>query len=1145
MLAALRRVADYTVVVAVAASLYFAMSLTITGPARADLINNGGMEKPGTGSNLFDGWDDYRWEGEGEVTVLDKGAYSGKRAAIIKGSGPGKIAIFQSIKLPPCTYTLSAMVASNDIVPGQWSQAGALYVSFSDGTNSMNPLLKGSSGWRRMTFTFQVPSALETTIYFFNYGSGELFVDDVSLEAQSPCGSEAKPSFELAATESAPLAYSLPPTVEDRVLEGYCKRPDFKSHALCTWPASAPADGAAEVHATAPKVLADFTDINPFEAPSLLGAKSWKSIDVGSGRRAARLSGNGVLYGDNSTGIAANWVGYDWLEIDAENTGSAPQTLTLEIRDDKTKDYWSRLNWEISLPPGRSTAFVPLQSFVGEKSVIKERRRLDLAHLTRLVLTTAEGAADVIVHKLVLQPEKPYENDFAELIKLDLGPVSGPVEHGFTQVTSGSTYSAKRGYGISADAQIGGVEDRRHPDDLMRDWISFNKGGLDFDLPNGKYRVWMMMEDPGYWEYYPSFLGRRVMANGKTVVDETRSEQDFLGRYFHFDNVEDLPGDDIWKTYIGERYIPTTFETEVVDGQLKLRFDSFGDPRATTVSAILIYPEEQAAKGEAFIGELWERLKRDYGREYREVLPVAPNYSATAGNAFDGALSVFQRPISQNVAAREWPRADEMVSQLKLTMAQGERAVLMAGLHANSALSLIGAELKLDGVAFAPLHVRYKFTRVNQDGTAYASLPRVTDPLRVSDAQPLDFPAGRTHSLWFDLDATGVKPGVHKGALKLTMAGGKTQSIPVSVEVAPWELPKADVPFGYLGIAPTYPGTKYLGITQRQVSEMRDSLKIIKDHGFTGITGGLGGPNFDGYKMGRPSIDVRKADLSVSAIKDVFGPSIDVDSYLGLEISGLPSTVSDEVIEEYKKTGKDVVRDVLTSVHEYSQMRGWPPIVQAIGDEPSGDDIARVASLGRTYRDSGTGIKTSVYTSFGKMDDPAAVFAGTVDRLYLNYHTEAAIRGILDRGSECALYNQVGRYRRGAYLFKVKKLGCRGMLRFAWSSVHADPWYDLDGRESDYAAVYTHMDGKLRLSVDFLRLRESVSDYRYLLKVEQLLATAPDGPARQQAQVWLDGVAARMPGGSGTKDMDDAELATMRREADQHIRQLSGPVAAN
>lgn len=113
-------------------------------------------------------------------------------------------------------------------------------------------------------------------------------------------------------------------------------------------------------------------------------------------------------------------------------------------------------------------------------------------------------------------------------------------------------------------------------------------------------------------------------------------------------------------------------------------------------------------------------------------------------------------------------------------------------------------------------------------------------------------------------------------------------------------------------------------------------------------------------------------------------------------------------------------------------------------------------------------------------------------------------------------------------------------MQFAFSSVHADPWYDLDGREDEQVAVFAHRDGSLRPALDFLRYREAVDDYRYHLKLEHAIEAAADGPTRRAAANWLDQTLDRIAVGSEERPAwRDDELDDVRRAAAEHIDALT------
>jgi hypothetical protein len=316
-------------------------------------------------------------------------------------------------------------------------------------------------------------------------------------------------------------------------------------------------------------------------------------------------------------------------------------------------------------------------------------------------------------------------------------------------------------------------------------------------------------------------------------------------------------------------------------------------------------------------------------------------------------------------------------------------------------------------------------------------------------------------------------------------------------------------------------------------------VRLLHDFGMTAFTGGIGGPSFNGYSSGQLRMDFTRANMSIQAILKAAKPT-EINTYGGLEISGLTLNASNDTMAEYKRPFTLVLDDVLTAIKGNGQLRGWPPLLHSIGDEPTGDDIDRVVAVGKLFKASSAGARTAVFTSFRDERDPAAKLAGVVDRIYLNDHSEAAIRLVQARGSECSLYNQVGRYRLGIYLYKARSLGCRGNLRFAASSVHADPYYDLDGRESDYTAVFSHPDGRFRLNIGLIRLRDAINDYRCLQKLEQSLAASSDGPAKKEAQRWLTGLLGEMKVGANDQTQwTSARLGEVRQTCRGHIGRLT------
>ena len=1100
-------------------------------PAHAQkqfLINPGfqGLNPDGT----FTGWTHFVWHGQGRVTPTDV-TVNGAKAAMIANVGPAKQAIFQSISLPRCGYKLTTTMAASELLPGEWGQAASIVIVYANGRTIARNVYKSDSDWRRVEVTFGVPEPQDVIVYFFNYGSGAVFVANPKLEALDDCGQPAD-GFSVAQNVEAPLNFEPPIAIEDTLLAGYCRDPQFGAREVCK------RLGAADLTAFRANAPKDPLVIKGLARNS--NARTWSgAVDAALKQYPGALvvEPDQYLRADVRSGLAGDWRGYDRLSFSVINPTSAPQPLSLEVWDDKTTGYWTRVNWSAYAVPGRSELEMPLQVFVGEKSTIGDRARLNLAAITKLVF--AGSQTHLLIDRVQLEQEPADTTTFPELIALDAGPPSGPVMSGFIPLTAATVYRKARGWGLAPGTVIAKAEDRRHPGDLYRDWISFSRGGLDFELPDGAYHVWMVVEDPGYWEYYPSWRSRKISAQGMIVHDEKRSAAGFFANYYRHANDEDWPGDDIWGRYVKPRYQPIEFQAMVTDGKLQLRFDGENDPYATTLSALVIYPAAKSAQGEQFLAHLNERLKVQFDAEYRQLIVPAPAEARPAANGLDGKLWTFSRSSAVDVGPTEWPTLPEMAQPLSVTVARGEFAPLTVGLHVAEDLDLEAVEITLPGLTVTPYRVRNKLKRVTMDGSVYANVPRILDPLEVSAANPLHMKAGRSTRLWLEVEAPlSATPGPQSGVLTLRFAGGRTQTLAVTAQVLPWSLPAADVPIGYLGIAPSYPETSYPEVAAKRLKETLLMVKLLHRYAMTAAAGGTGPIHFNGYTDGRAGLELSKLGLSMELIKPHFAG--EVTTYGGLNIEGLQLAPPQDTQAAFHKPFEAVLSDILREIAvKTSQIKGLP-LLHVLGDEPGEDAIAGVVAAANAFKRADPKSRTAVFTSLlDPRKDAARELAGPVTKLYVNAHSEAGIKYIQQHGSECSLYNRESRYDRGVYLFKIRQLGCLGHMQFATSVVHADPWYGLDGREDEYAAAWTHPDGRLRPTLDLARYHEAITDYRTLLALEQAIARAPPGEPGNAAANWLRDIEDAIAIGSDRPHAwTEDGLDKIRDAANGHLRAL-------
>ena len=337
------------------------------------------------------------------------------------------------------------------------------------------------------------------------------------------------------------------------------------------------------------KTLASFESDNPFSGGVVV------TMHATSGTKALRIDRSYA-----SIDQRADWRGYDYLKAELFTDARKPMSLDVEIRDTGTRDYWTRVNYTTIVPPGKSTLIIPVkQLYVGEKS--RPGRMLNLSGITRLVFGIGDNPpAPLFLDNVRLERDDSTARvHFEGLLAFDFGTDTSPVMEGFTAITPATQYSRSRGYGLK-NARIWHAFDALQPEPLYQDFICIEAGGLAVDLPNGKYRVFVNFDSPsGFWGEYQTFRKRAILAEGRPVVRETMDFDTFKVKYFRFWNVDDLPTDNTFDKYQKAYFHEKRFDVDLTDGQLNLEFQ--GENWACCVSAVVIFPVEKAAQGQAFL----------------------------------------------------------------------------------------------------------------------------------------------------------------------------------------------------------------------------------------------------------------------------------------------------------------------------------------------------------------------------------------------------------------------------------------------------------------------------------------------------------------------------------------------------------------
>lgn len=1074
--------------------------------------------------HVFAKWSGWIYEGTCEFRVSDL-AHSGKHSLLMVGSdGPKVRAWPDKLTLDPGRYRVTAYLRGLDIGEGPYHQT----TEFMFAGNYMPLKKNGTFGWSKLTYVGEVKKREEGAYPSFGLlAPGYFWVDDVSLEkvgddvALTPeprVGAEEKPVEPPA--DPGPHAVRCPDC-------GYRNDPSWGHCYAC---GAALEAGKAEVAGPPVKVITSFEDRNPFDGAAVVAEHAT------DGRKALRIDG-----GYAAMDAPQDWSGYDYLKADVFTDAKDPLQLTVEIRDRESRDYWTRVNYNTVVPPGASTLIIPTTLYVGEKS--RPGRPLMKEAVTRLVFSIGDKPqAPLFLDNLRLERDTETAKVlFDGLWAFDVGPAGSPVMEGFRPLDPGKIYSKGRGYGWK-DAHFWRAFDALQPDPLYQDFICVEKGGLALDVPNGKYHVFVNMDSPsGYWGEFQRYRKRALILNGVRHED-TMDLESFKKRYYRSLDKEDLPSDNTFDKYQVPYFQEKEYDVEVGDGRLSIDFE--GENWACAVSAVVVYPDAKAAEGRRFLDFVKARRRFHFDNAFKRVLPRPTGEAPKPTDAErQRGFVAFHRDYMKDVNVNDHPLPGERTEDLTGAAFAGEYEPVTVSLlplrdlgkASLTVTDLHGPAASIPSSLIDVGYVQYRITRVTGEGSVYTIAPRLVLP-RAS----ADIPEGVTRTFWLTVKTPEDAPaGVYRGEVRITTERGGPLTLPLRFTVHKGTLDPVDVPAGPFSHTIDLP---WYGdeAADWDHSMAVKSLKKLREYGFTTATG-LPVLAYHGFKDGKPQIDFSVGDAQMKMFKEA-GFTLPVVSYCAFD--GLNTYYKDE--EAMRAAGftdySEFIKAIFTAVQKHADEAGWLAVYWNIGDEPTGDDVARAAENAEAYRKAFP--KGPPYfsapSSFRGSDakDPHFRLAKALHVVSWNLHDKEGVKLLHDAGGDWGFYNGGNRWTYGVYMYKAaKEYGMKYRIAWHWNATAGDPYYALDCREDDYAWCNSSPEGELIPSVEFERLREGLGDYRRLRTLARLAREHAGGAAATEA----DKLTAEVLGGFELGDREPKSTdayAEVRRRLDAAIEKL-------
>ncbi len=1045
--------------------------------------------------NVFSKWAGWKWEGDCEFGggVIP---HTGKTSALLLCNSAGKIRISQLHDLQPGRYLITAYIRGLNIGAGAYNAT----TEFMFNDKYMQLKKDGSFGWTKLTYVGEITKPAKAGPSFGLWAPGLLWVDDVSMEL---VGNDMKlTEVPVLGKEETPIVppAALGPGMIHCPRCAYRNMPGWKRCYAC---GASLAETQPEFTGPQEKLITSFEKDNPFNGGSVVTEHATE------GARSLRIDGQVAMHAPQ------NWSGYDFLKVDTYTDAKDPIPIAVEIQDIGTQDYWTRVNYNAIVPPGKSTLLLPLkQLYVGEKG--RPGRNLILSGITRVVFTAMPAKpAPLFIDNLRLDRDVTGPKaGFEGLQAFDFGPAGSPVLDGFTAVSPATIYSAGRGYGLK-NARVWGAFNVLQPDPLYQDHICIESGGFAVDVPNGMWRVIVNVDAAaGFWGENQIYRHRSILAQGKTVVSEEQNFDGFQKKYYAFWDKDDLPSENTFDKYGKVHFSEKTFDVNVTNGQLFVEFK--GEERGNALSSLIAFPVEKAAEGARFLEYTKERRRFYFENGFKRVLhrPTGDPLQPTPDDTRQG-LVFFQRDLMKDIYYDDTPFRSETGKPLTGDAFPGQIVPLVAGVvplkdlgHTQVTISdLAGPGATIPATAIETGYGSYRITRVTMDGAIYNILPRYILP-----KSDVDLPKGITRSFWFTVHVpANSPPGVYSGQVTVKPAGGAPVAMPVRFTVRKGTLDAADIPVGPFGYGIRSPWYSDDLAAQRFSEDLTDkSLRLLRARGFT-MFSGIPNISYE-IKEAHPTLHFTVADRQMQEAGNL--GFLAVSSY-GVGISGINSYFQD--LDQMKASGysdyTQFVKAIYTTVQKHARDHGWVPVYWNLGDEPGGDDVPKSLANAEAYHAAFPKgppfftIATSLIPGRGA-SDPNFKLARAITVPALTMHDEAGVKLLREQGGDWAFYNGANRWTYGDYLFKaVTQFGLKYRIGWHWNIAAGDPYYALDAREEDYAWANSSPTGQLVPSIEFARICAGLDDYRELLTATRLIKAKAGTPAAKAAESLI---AARM-----------------------------------
>ncbi len=988
-------------------------------------------------------------EGLGDY-VSDVGYNDSNSLWLSSDWGEQKTAFYQWDKLTAGRYRVSFYVRAFNVQEGP--EGYSFWHFYDGGSGTVSPFydLNGSYDWRKVEYDLEVNSS-SLTIWFRLKTAGQIWVDDFSLQKTS------SPKIELSIADAKPFKTRNPLVKEKSTLSSLAKDKTIYSF-----------ETTEQGH--------------PFAVTSFEKSKVGKLIS----QKFYNFEVNKTLNG--------NWSDYDRLSMDVYNPSSTFQDIYVTLTDKDSSNYWTQLNHKSHLGPGWNKLNFSLKQFVGERGSHRFQRSLDLTKLQKFFLIIdPNNKASSSIAGFYIDNIKLLNNSFptppSGVQAFDFTSHKAMGRPGFSKVTTQHLYDENMRYGF-VNPTFWRVEDSQYANETLRYSIGLLKGRFRVKVPNGQYRINLVIDKLGYWD--TSFWSSRtVYINGKPTFKEARSKgSDYIADLLQFEGIEPSSSDHPFDLYLTKLFKPVEKTIEVANGYLDFEFE--GDPSGISLNRLFFWEASKDKAAKKYLKEIYESDKKELDWLSRPLASI---------KASEPVQGTSVKIINPDLLLRPDEVRQSSAQEISLFGGKGERpyAVIQLASSSNgtvnwkiSALSSPTGDV-ISGQKLKTSLIINQFTSPDLNHETYILAGKYLKDL---ERPEITLKGNESQYLWieFPIDSR-FKPETYRG--EIVFDGKDKRSIPIELKILPYELPKVDFPVGFFGIDPI-PFTYFTGsgLEQLRRAYRKEALKELAEGGFTTFTGL---PEVSASLEGNIlNFNTSSLDQLLKDAKEL-GFDQPVFSYAGQ----FPKTLLNEEFSH-----KDYLSRLNDLFSKYSK-NGSPKIIHTFSDEAGGysNRVAEDLEIGKNLKKKFPNLLLGGFSSFGHND--AKELNQLFDYGFFSNYSQSESSVLSRKGKKWGNYNFAPgnlddpRFSFGPGLFIARSSGLSHYLEWHATGFNNYPYYELDGRESDVSMFLPNSNGSLYKTLKYKFSVEGLELFRKLVLLDSLIKSKSGSKDMSKPHSWF------------------------------------------